>query len=86
MVNLMSLAVMSYIGIVSLPTPVECRETFCEQWEETSAGLLCFDSDELYAPGHYHFEVSPEYDVNTGYPGNDGPWEKGSELQAFVEY
>ena len=82
--TLATLALMSYVGIVSLPTPIECRETFCEVWSEDANGLTCYDVDEVYPPGHYHFEMSPEFEERDDQ--NVGQWITTTELQAFVEY
>ncbi len=65
----------------------ECRETLCEEWAQQDDGsLLCYSSDEVYGLGHFHFEISPEFMVNLGYPNHDGPWETRTELQAWTEY
>lgn len=69
--NLLAIAIVSYVGAVSLPSPVACQPTYCETYEVLGDGaLLCFDSDEVYAEGHWAFELGPDY----------------GDLQAVVEY
>lgn len=64
-------------GNVALPcVPVACAPTFCEDWSERGDGsLLCLDSDEVYAPGHFAL-----YDAQEDDPVN------GPEISAVVEY
>ena len=84
---------MSYVGMLPYSDTMtstevtECRETFCEVWSEDASGLTCYDVDEVYPPGHYHFEIGPDYTLNLGYPTADGPWvEVSGDLQVFTEY
>jgi hypothetical protein len=66
-----TLSLMSYIGILSLPVPVQCEPTYCEAWQvEADGSLLCFDDDETFPEGHWSYDIGPDY----------------NDLQVTVEY
>jgi hypothetical protein len=40
----------------------ECRPAYCEEWQVDDEGtLLCFDTDEEFGPGHWSFDLGPDY-------------------------
>ncbi len=52
--------ILRFNGLASFPMPDHCVPTFCESWAEMNGSLVCYDTDDVFPPDHWAYDIGPD--------------------------